>query len=208
MKNWVSDSRFPVMTVERAFRYYLDINSTPSQALLEQMANMAEKDEERNVLRMLAKVRRRMMQVVEVSRYRRWRVSADAFLYEFTVRRWMTRSNSEFFSSQSTPYPFLLVHCDFSLQNSQTYERWKFKGSPNLAEVLEEFPSVRASATLLMTQLPVLQQRYYSISSSLDMCPGQLHLTVAVVKYDTFGECVGESSKSVLFILIFKGWMK
>ena len=94
MKNWVSDSRFPVMTVERAFRYYLDINSTPSQALLEQMANMAEKDEERNVLRMLAKVRRRMMQVVEVSRYRYRRIGADVFLYEFRVRRWMCRSRS------------------------------------------------------------------------------------------------------------------
>ena len=46
------------------------------------------------------------------------------------------------------------------------------------------------SATLLLSQLPILQQRYYSISSSLTMCPGQLHMTVAVVKYKTPGEFV------------------
>ena len=38
-----------------------------------------------------------------------------------------------------------------------------------------------------MTQLPLLQQRFYSISSSPKAYPGEIHATVAVVKYNTMG---------------------
>lgn len=56
-----------------------------------------------------------------------------------------------------------------------------------MVEVLEEFPSVQMPSTLLLTQLPLLQPRYYSISSSPEMYPGEVHLTVAVVSYRTRG---------------------
>ncbi|XP_067911281.1 nitric oxide synthase, brain isoform X2 [Heterodontus francisci] len=67
----------------------------------------------------------------------------------------------------------------------QEYEEWKWYNNPTVVEVLEEFPSIQVPATLLLTQLPLLQPRYYSISSSPDMYPDEIHLTVAVVSYRT-----------------------
>uniref|UniRef100_A0A672YJZ9 Nitric oxide synthase n=1 Tax=Sphaeramia orbicularis TaxID=375764 RepID=A0A672YJZ9_9TELE len=70
-----------------------------------------------------------------------------------------------------------------SFQGLQEYEEWKWYNNPTLVEVLEEFPSIQMPSTLLLTQLPLLQPRYYSISSSPDLHPGEIHLTVAVVSY-------------------------
>uniref|UniRef100_A0A3P8XJ45 Nitric oxide synthase n=1 Tax=Esox lucius TaxID=8010 RepID=A0A3P8XJ45_ESOLU len=67
----------------------------------------------------------------------------------------------------------------------QEYEEWKWYNNPTMVEVLEEFPSIQMPSTLLLTQLPLLQPRYYSISSSPDFHPGEIHLTVAVVSYKT-----------------------
>ncbi|KAM7144961.1 nitric oxide synthase 1 isoform 2-T2 [Macrochelys suwanniensis] len=67
----------------------------------------------------------------------------------------------------------------------QEYEEWKWSKNPTVVEVLEEFPSVQVPSTLLLTQLPMLQPRYYSISSSPDMSPDEVHLTVAVLSYRT-----------------------
>ncbi|XP_053225845.1 nitric oxide synthase, brain isoform X1 [Podarcis raffonei] len=67
----------------------------------------------------------------------------------------------------------------------QEYEEWKWSKNPTMVEVLEEFPSVQMPSTFLLTQLPLLQPRYYSISSSPDMYPDEVHLTVAVVSYRT-----------------------
>ncbi|XP_053131232.1 nitric oxide synthase, inducible-like isoform X2 [Hemicordylus capensis] len=69
--------------------------------------------------------------------------------------------------------------------NLGEYNQWKFHHSPTILEVLEEFPSIKISATFLLSQLPLLKPRYYSISSSQDWTPGELHLTVAVVSYRT-----------------------
>uniref|UniRef100_A0A665TIZ0 Nitric oxide synthase n=1 Tax=Echeneis naucrates TaxID=173247 RepID=A0A665TIZ0_ECHNA len=65
----------------------------------------------------------------------------------------------------------------------QEYEQWKWYNNPTLVEVLEEFPSIQMPSTLLLTQLPLLQARYYSISSSPELHPGEIHLTIAVVSY-------------------------
>ncbi|NXN16416.1 NOS2 protein, partial [Indicator maculatus] len=70
-------------------------------------------------------------------------------------------------------------------QNTEEYNKWKFYNSPNILEVLEEFPSAEVSTAFLLTQLPFLKPRYYSVSSSCDMTPGEIHLTVAVVNYKT-----------------------
>ncbi|KAB1255507.1 Nitric oxide synthase; brain, partial [Camelus dromedarius] len=67
----------------------------------------------------------------------------------------------------------------------QEYEEWKWGKNPTIVEVLEEFPSVQMPSTLLLTQLSLLQPRYYSISSSPDMYPDEVHLTVAIVSYRT-----------------------
>ncbi|XP_073533292.1 nitric oxide synthase 3 isoform X1 [Phyllobates terribilis] len=70
-------------------------------------------------------------------------------------------------------------------QDARQYEEWKWYRCPTLVEVLEEFPSICVPSSLLLTQLPLLQQRYYSISSSMEVYPDQIHLTVAVVLYHT-----------------------
>ncbi|XP_030078359.1 nitric oxide synthase, inducible [Microcaecilia unicolor] len=71
--------------------------------------------------------------------------------------------------------------------SSEEYNRWKSFNSPTILEVLQEFPSIEVSTTFLLTQLPAQKPRYYSISSSPDMHPGEIHLTVAVVNYKTKG---------------------
>uniref|UniRef100_A0A8C5TKU7 Nitric oxide synthase n=1 Tax=Malurus cyaneus samueli TaxID=2593467 RepID=A0A8C5TKU7_9PASS len=70
-------------------------------------------------------------------------------------------------------------------QSTEEYNKWKFYNSPNLLEVLEEFPSAEVTTAFLLTQLPFLKPRYYSVSSSCDMTPKEIHLTVAVVNYRT-----------------------
>lgn len=72
-------------------------------------------------------------------------------------------------------------------QDHIAYEQWKLNGYPNLVEVLEEFPSLRPNASLLITKLPKLQPRFYSISSS----PKQtdlVHLTVGLIEYTPLGK--------------------
>ncbi|XP_053322027.1 nitric oxide synthase, endothelial [Spea bombifrons] len=70
-------------------------------------------------------------------------------------------------------------------QDARLYEEWKWYKCPTLVEVLEEFPSASLPSSLLLTQLPLLQPRYYSISSSSDVYPDEIHLTVAVVSFYT-----------------------
>ncbi|XP_042770611.1 nitric oxide synthase, inducible isoform X1 [Panthera leo] len=65
------------------------------------------------------------------------------------------------------------------------YNKWKFTNSPTFLEVLEDFPSLRVSAGFLLSQLPILKPRYYSISSSRACAPTEVHLTVAVLAYRT-----------------------
>lgn len=67
------------------------------------------------------------------------------------------------------------------------YEKWKLNGYPNLAEVLEEFPSVRPNASLLIIKLPKLQPRFYSISSS-PKHTDDINITVGVVEYTPKGK--------------------
>ncbi|XP_057298055.1 nitric oxide synthase, inducible-like isoform X1 [Hydractinia symbiolongicarpus] len=67
--------------------------------------------------------------------------------------------------------------------NNDLYENWKYRQYPNICEVFAEFPSAQIDLTMLLNQLPVLKPRFYSISSSPDMSPNQVHLTVALVSY-------------------------
>ncbi|XP_072182138.1 nitric oxide synthase 1-like [Diadema setosum] len=68
------------------------------------------------------------------------------------------------------------------------YEVWKYDRSPNLPEVFEEFPSVKVNPSFLLTELPILKPRYYSISSSPKMYLGEIHATVAVIEYRVRGD--------------------
>uniref|UniRef100_A0A8C6XMR5 Nitric oxide synthase 3 n=1 Tax=Naja naja TaxID=35670 RepID=A0A8C6XMR5_NAJNA len=77
-------------------------------------------------------------------------------------------------------------------QDSLLYEEWKWFRCPTVVELLEEFPSVVLPTSLLLTQLPLLQARQYSVSSAPDAHPGELHLTVAVLNYRSQGPPAGE----------------
>jgi len=74
-----------------------------------------------------------------------------------------------------------------SLQGKVEYEDWKFQNAPNLVEVLMEFPSIILEPQRILSHLPLLQCRYYSISSSPSAYPNEIHLTVSVVAYRTQG---------------------
>lgn len=74
------------------------------------------------------------------------------------------------------------------LQDARLYEDWKWFRCPTLLEVLQEFPSVGLPASLLLSQLPLLQPRYYSVSSAPDPSSAHIDLTVAVVTYQSESE--------------------
>lgn len=65
------------------------------------------------------------------------------------------------------------------------FELWRSFKFPNFAEVLEEFPSIKLTPAFILTQLPLQQPRYYSISSSRKVCPNEVHLTMSIVNYHT-----------------------
>nr|XP_055056042.1 nitric oxide synthase 2a, inducible [Misgurnus anguillicaudatus] len=69
----------------------------------------------------------------------------------------------------------------------QEYSTWKDFYRPTFLEVLKEFPSLKVSAAFVLSQLSLLKPRLYSVSSSLDRNPNELHLTVNVVEYNTQG---------------------
>ncbi|KAH8412332.1 hypothetical protein KR009_001346 [Drosophila setifemur] len=83
------------------------------------------------------------------------------------------------------------------VNESSAYEDWRHWRLPHLLDVLEEFPSCRPPAPLLLAQLTPLQARFYSISSSPRRVSDEIHLTVAIVKYrsedgegdERFGVC-------------------
>ena len=54
-------------------------------------------------------------------------------------------------------------------------------------DLLTDFPSVTFTPAEFVGHLRKLQPRLYSISSSLKAFPGQVHLTVAAVRYESFG---------------------
>ncbi|XP_045033095.1 LOW QUALITY PROTEIN: nitric oxide synthase, brain [Daphnia magna] len=67
-------------------------------------------------------------------------------------------------------------------EDSASYKQWVSLGYANIVDVLEDFSSVRVDAAALISILPVLQPRFYSISSSAAIVPTEIHLTASVVR--------------------------
>lgn len=62
-------------------------------------------------------------------------------------------------------------------------------------DLLEEFPSVRFEAQAFVGLMKRLNPRLYSIASAPSVCPEEVHLTIAAVRYETLGrERVGVGS--------------
>ncbi|EDV20662.1 uncharacterized protein TRIADDRAFT_31504 [Trichoplax adhaerens] len=76
-------------------------------------------------------------------------------------------------------------HLEELAKGQDEYEDWKFYENPNILDVIDKFPSLQIQSTLLLSKLPRLKQRYYSISSSMAMFPNEIHITVGVVQYYT-----------------------
>ncbi|MDB6055747.1 MAG: sulfite reductase subunit alpha [Verrucomicrobiales bacterium] len=63
----------------------------------------------------------------------------------------------------------------------------KFVYGKDILDFLKSYPGVRFTPSELVTFLRKLQPRLYSISSSPKAHPGQVHITVAVVRYEAHG---------------------
>ncbi|CAB3251850.1 unnamed protein product [Arctia plantaginis] len=71
------------------------------------------------------------------------------------------------------------------IADSNKYDDWSYFNHPNIADVLEQFPSCKPKGSMLAASLPPLQPRRYSISSSPLVHRDNVHLTVAVVVFRT-----------------------
>ena len=67
----------------------------------------------------------------------------------------------------------------------EAYNEWVSSEHNGIVEVLENFPSVKVDAANLICQLSLLQPRYYSVSSSAQVYPIDIHLTVSLVRIRT-----------------------
>lgn len=76
-------------------------------------------------------------------------------------------------------------HLDKLASDPAAYEDWRYHKFPTLLEVLEQFPSCKPPACVLIAQLTPMPPRFYSISSSPLKNPDEIHLTVAIVTYRT-----------------------
>ena len=65
--------------------------------------------------------------------------------------------------------------------------RETFLGQREFIDLLEEFPGAKLAPQELVDQLRRLMPRLYSIASSPKLFPGQVHLTVAPVRYESNG---------------------
>lgn len=68
-------------------------------------------------------------------------------------------------------------------QEPESYKSWRSFHSPNLLDVLNEYPSLHVTPEFLIMRLPLLQPRVYSISSSMSVHPEEVHLTVSLVQW-------------------------
>ncbi|KAH8871738.1 NADPH--cytochrome P450 reductase [Schistosoma japonicum] len=71
------------------------------------------------------------------------------------------------------------------LHNRKLYSKWILEDHRGLIDVLHDLKSFRPPADLLLELLNPLKPRLYSISSSSLVHPNRLHITAAVVRYET-----------------------
>lgn len=72
----------------------------------------------------------------------------------------------------------------FSKESEELY-RYSIKEKRTYLEVLNEFPSINVPFEYIFDLIPLIQPRYFSISSSQLITPNEIHITVAIVEYRT-----------------------
>ncbi|XP_055334532.1 nitric oxide synthase, endothelial-like [Paramacrobiotus metropolitanus] len=67
--------------------------------------------------------------------------------------------------------------------DSTAYAGWIAESYPTLLDTLQQFSNIKCPVSLLLTQLPLLEARYYSVSSSRKAFPRELHITADVIVF-------------------------
>mmetsp|Transcript_40612 Transcript_40612/g.65890 ORF Transcript_40612/g.65890 Transcript_40612/m.65890 type:complete len:529 (+) Transcript_40612:173-1759(+) len=62
---------------------------------------------------------------------------------------------------------------------------YNYRSKRTICEVFRDFPSLRVPLPYLLDLIPRINPRYFSIASSLHVCPGQVQITAAIVNYTT-----------------------
>lgn len=78
---------------------------------------------------------------------------------------------------------FLDLICSSSPEGREKYNEWVVKSYRNIVHIINDLPTFRPPADLLIELLPRLQPRYYSISSSNLLNPSTVSITAVVVDY-------------------------
>lgn len=78
---------------------------------------------------------------------------------------------------------FLELICSSTPEGREKYNEWVVKSYRNIVQVINDLPTFRPPADLLIELLPRLQPRYYSISSSNLVNPSSVSITAVVVEY-------------------------
>lgn len=69
----------------------------------------------------------------------------------------------------------------------QAKERMAFLGGHHVVDIIDRYPVKAVEAERLLAGLRPLQPRLYSIASSLEAAPEEVHLTVSTVQYELHG---------------------
>lgn len=86
-------------------------------------------------------------------------------------------------ASSEADQKFLELICSSQPEGREKYNDWIVKSHRNIVQVINDLPSFRPPADLLIELLPRLQPRYYSISSSNLVNSTSVSITAVVVEY-------------------------
>lgn len=87
---------------------------------------------------------------------------------------------------------FLELICSSSPEGREKYNEWIVKSFRNIVQVINDLPTFRPPADLLIELLPRLQPRYYSISSSNLVDSTRASITAVVVEYKSLAGYVNK----------------
>lgn len=87
------------------------------------------------------------------------------------------------FAKSEEDLKFMELICSSQPEGREKYNEWVLKGCRNIVQIINDIPTFRPPADLLIELLPRLQPRYYSISSSNLVNPSIASITAVMVEY-------------------------